>query len=149
MRNPRVEEWEEKLDQLLRRVTVQLEERFSDFALRHPARLPHGATDNPQNDGLFRITATFTPGFGSQLGKGYVLTIEPVTLERFRQEAWQKIEDFACAQIRAGLEAALPGRGLTLQRDGQVWKIVGDLSLDHEANNEDQNSLPPRSGLIQ
>ena len=133
MRNPRVEEWEEKLNQLLRRVTVQLEERFSDFALRHPARLPHGAIANPQNDGLFRITATFTPGFGSQLGKGYVLTIEPVTLERFRQEDWQQIEDFACAQIRAGLEAALPGCGLTLQRDGQIWKIVGDLSLDDKA----------------
>jgi len=149
MRNPRVEEWEERLNQLLRRVTVQLEERFSDFALRHPARLPHGATANPQNDGLFRITATFTPGFGSQLGKGYVLTIEPVTLDRFRQEAWREIENFACEQIRAGLEAVLPGRGLTVRRDGQIWKIVGDLSLDDEAKNEDQNTLPHRSGLIQ
>ncbi|MCL1921076.1 MAG: hypothetical protein FWG50_08365 [Kiritimatiellaeota bacterium] len=130
MRNPRVEHWEEKLDTLLRRVDERLELEYGGIVPRHPARPAHGETGNPQNDGLFRITATFTPGFNSRLGKGYVVTIEPVTLADFPQDAWRKIERKACRLINAGLESVLPGRNLRLHRDGNVWKITGDLSLD-------------------
>ena len=130
MRNPRVEHWEEKLDTLLRRVDEKLEREYGDFAPRHPARPARGKTANPQNDGLFRITATFTPGFGSRLGKGYIVTLEPVTLVDIPQDQWLEIEREACQMIDAGLEDVLPGRNLKLRRDGTVWKITGDLSLD-------------------
>lgn len=130
MRNPLIEEWEEKLNLLLRRVITNLEEEYGHVVARHPSRPAHGETPNPQNDGLFRITATFTPGFGSQWGKGYVLDIEPVTLARFPSDVWALVEAKACRMIQEGLEAALPGRGLVLKRDGTVWKIIGDLSLD-------------------
>lgn len=130
MRNPLVDAWEEKLNLLLRQVITRLEEEFGSVVPRHPARPAHGATPNPQNDGLFRITATFTPGFGSQWGKGYVLDIEPVTLDVFPRDIWSVVEAEACRMIREGLEPALPGRNLELKRDGTVWKITGDLSLD-------------------
>ena len=130
MRNSRVEKWEERLNALLRQVDAALEEEHGEVVPRHPSRLPHGATGNPQHDGLFRVTAAFTAGFGSRLGRGYVVTIEPVTLEAFPQDEWREIERKACQMIEAGLEDALPGRGLKLQRDGDVWKITGDLSLD-------------------
>ena len=130
MRNPHVEDWEEKLNALLRQVDAVLEEEYGEVVPRHPSRLAHGETDNPQNDGLFRITATFTAGFGSQLGRGYVVTIEPVTLDTFPQCKWGEVERKACRMIRAGLEDVLPGRNLKLQRDGDVWKITGDLSLN-------------------
>ena len=129
MRN-RVEKWEDKLNALLRQVDAALEEEYGEVVPRHPSRLPHGATGNPQHDGLFRITAAFTAGFGSQLGRGYVVTIEPVTLETFPPGIWHGAEQKACQMIREGLEEALPGRGLKLQRDGDVWKITGDLSLE-------------------
>jgi len=130
MCNPRVEKWEGKLNALLRQVDAVLEEEYGEVVPRHPSRLPHGATENPQQDGLFRITAAFTAGFGSQLGRGYVVTIEPVTLATFPQDVWREVEQKACRMIREGLEDALPGRDLKLQRDGDVWKITGDLSLD-------------------
>jgi hypothetical protein len=133
MRNPLVEAWEAKLNGLLRQVITKLEEDYGAVVPRHPARPAHGETPNPQNDGLFRITGTFTPGYGSQWGKGYVLDIEPVTLDEFPRETWATVEAEACRMIQEGLEAVLPGRGLELKRDGSVWKIIGDLALNtHE-----------------
>jgi hypothetical protein len=130
MRNPLVEAWEEKLNLLLRQVITVLEGEYGQVVTRHPARPAHGETPNPQNDGLFRITATFTPGFGSQRGKGYVLDIEPVTLERFPGDIWSLVEAKACRLIQEGLGTTFPGRSLELTRDGSTWKIIGDLSLD-------------------
>jgi len=130
MSNPLVEAWDEKLNGLLRQVITKLEEEYGAVVPRHPSRPAHGETPNPQNDGLFRITAVFTPGFGSTWGKGYVLDIEPVTLNRFPQDVWCVVEAKACQMIREGLESVLPGRGLELKRDGTVWKITGDLTLD-------------------
>ncbi|HPK37732.1 MAG TPA: hypothetical protein PLH01_05580 [Kiritimatiellia bacterium] len=129
MRHHRVEQWEARLNALLKRVDHALEERFGDLLTPHPARPPHGTTANPQYDGLFRVTAAFTAGFGSSLGKGYVLSIEPVSLEPLPKKARAKIEATAVQMIQEGLEEALPGRGLRVERDGTVWKIVGDLSL--------------------
>jgi len=130
MRNPHVEKWEDKLNTLLKQVDAVLEEEYGCVVPRHPSRLPHGATQNPQQDGLFRITATFTAGVGSRLGRGYVVTSEPVTLAEFPLDKWCVVEQKACRMIEAGLEEVLPGRGLKLERDGNVWKITGDLSLD-------------------
>jgi len=130
MCNSLVEAWEEKLNGLLRQVNIKLEEEYGTVVPRHPARLAHGETPNPQNDGLFRVAATFTPGFGSEWGRGYVLNIEPVTLDVFPADVWALVEAKACKMIQDNLEAVLPGRGLELKRDGTVWKIIGDLSLD-------------------
>lgn len=129
MRNQRVEEWEEKLNDLLKRVDHALEERYGSLSKPHPARPPHGSTANPQQDGLFRITASFTPGFGSTLGKGYVLQFDLVTLDTFPEEQRATIRHAAIRMIEEGLEGVLPGRGLTVKQDGDLWKIVGDLSL--------------------
>lgn len=129
MRHQRVEQWEARLNALLKRVDHALEERFGTLLTPHPARPPHGATANPQHDGLFRITAVFTAGFGSSLGKGYVLSMEPVSLEPLPEDVRAEIEAAAVRMIREGLEEALPGRGMRVQRDGTLWKIVGDLSL--------------------
>ncbi|MDD2454724.1 MAG: hypothetical protein PHG96_00505 [Kiritimatiellae bacterium] len=129
MRNINLENWEGKLNSLLRRVDRALEERFGKEYDLHPARGAHGSADNPQHDGLFRVTAAFTPGFGSRLGRGYVLQIEMVTLETVPADKAELIEKEAVRMIGEGLETALPGRGLKVARDGQLWKITGDLSL--------------------
>lgn len=129
MRNHRVEEWEDKLNDLLKRVDHALEEQYGALLKLHPARPPHGSTANPQQDGLFRVTASFTPGFGSKLGKGYVIRLDLVTLDALLDEQRTLIQQTAIQLIKAGLEEVLPGRGLTVKRDGKLWKIVGDLSL--------------------
>jgi hypothetical protein len=40
------------------------------------------------------------------------------------------IEQEAITRLRARLPEVFPGRTLSLIRDGAVWKIAGDLSLD-------------------
>ncbi len=129
MRNPLVEAWEEKLNAMLRSADRALEDRFGEEYILHPARLPDGATANPQQDGLFRVTATFTPGFGSTLGKGYVLNIDIVSLKEIPAEFREKIEAFAVEWIERQLPDSFPGKDLHVQRDGTIWKITGDLSL--------------------
>jgi len=129
MLHQRVEEWEAKLNELLKRVDNALENKFGKLHARHPARPPHGSTANPQHDGLFRVTASFTPGFGSALGKGYVIQLDQVTLKKLPAQQLEDIRHYALRLIQEGLEEALPGRGLAVKRDGNLWKIVGDLSL--------------------
>ncbi len=131
MRNPRVEEWEERLNGLLRQVDNSLEEEFGSLIAPHPARPARGSTSNPQHDGLFRVIASFTAGFGSRCGKGYVVRFDAVSLERLPPELKAAVERRAVALIRSGLSKTFPGRGLVLRRDGPVWKIIGDLSLNH------------------
>ncbi len=130
MLHQRVEEWEAKLNALLRRVDETLEKSYGTLLARHPARLPHGSTPNPQQDGLFRVTASFTPGFGSKLGKGYVIHLDFVTLEDIPVQQREALQQLAIRLIEDGLHEFLPGRNLAVKRDVNVWKIVGDLSLE-------------------
>ena len=129
MVNPRVEAWEEKLNKILRQTDRELEKNFGSRYPIHPARPANGTTSNPQQDGLFRIYASFTPGFGSDLGKGYALDIDIPSLEKIDPEFRQEVETFAVERIRQELEKVFPGRGMELNKDGNVWKITGDLSL--------------------
>jgi len=129
MLNHHVEKWEEKLNRLLRRTDLMLEESYGQLFARHPARPAHGCTANPQHDGLFRVTASFSPGFGSELGKGYVLQFELVSLEKLPNMQLDAIQQQAVRFIQKGLDEALPGKNLSVKRDGTLWKIVGDLSL--------------------
>jgi len=130
MLHQRVEEWESALNALLRRVDGALEKSYGAVLARHPARLPHGSTPNPQQDGLFRVTASFTPGFGSEHGKGYVIQLDFVTLESIPVQQRESLQQLAIRLIKEGLHEFLPGRNLAVKRDANVWKIVGDLSLE-------------------
>ena len=130
MRNPKVIKWEEPLYNLLRDVDAQLESEFGDIILKHPSRPAHGVRANPQNDGLFRVTANFTAGYGSEHGKGYTLEIDFVTLKQVTDGHKLTIENKALKLIQDGLDSRLPERKLTVKRDGICWKIVGDLSID-------------------
>lgn len=129
MVHQRVEKWESKLNDMLRQVDLELEAQFGSRLPLHPARPANGLTSNPQQDGLFRVTASFTAGFGSTLGKGYVVHIEAVTLEAVPAALRKEIEHLAAERIGLGLKTAFPGADLAVRRDGAVWKIVGDLHL--------------------
>ncbi len=130
MTNPKLIKWEKPLLDILNEVDIQLEAEFAGSYPRHPARPPHGATANPQSDGLFRITANFTAGFGSDHGKGYALKVDFVTLQPLAAEQTGRIKARALELIQNALDEKLPERALTIKRDRHGWKIVGDLSLD-------------------
>lgn len=121
--------WEDALQRVLSSVDRELESRHGGKWPLHPARPAAGEAANPQYDGLFRVTAAFSAGFGSRLGPGYVLRAEVATLAPVPQADRAAIEEEAVALVREGLAREFPGKDLSVDRDGDVWKIHGDLSL--------------------
>jgi hypothetical protein len=106
-----------------------LEDKYGGSYDLHPARAEHGETGNPAQDGLFQIGAAFSAGYGSEQGRGYVLELRMVTLAAVPDAVCDRIEGEAVVLIAERLHAAFPGRELDVERDGPVYKIIGDLSL--------------------
>ena len=124
-----LEQFEDRLHGVLSEIDGALEERFGSRWPLHPARPPRGAAANPQYDGLFRVTASFTAGYGSKFGPGYVFRVEASTLASVPESEREAIEEAAVALLREGLARAFPGRDLRVDRDVAGYKIHGDLSL--------------------
>jgi hypothetical protein len=129
MRHPLAEAWEGKLEQAMRRVDAELERRHGTRYGLHPARPPSGVAADPKADGLFSLTAAFTAGFGSRHGRGYALNVGLATLDTVPATERAALEAEAVDLLRAELPRAFPGRNLTITRDGNVYKLTGDLSL--------------------
>ena len=126
----KLEIWEDALQRVLSVIDRRLEEKYGRLYPLHPARPATGTTGNPQYDGLFRVTAVFSAGIGSRLGKGYLFRVEIVTLSRVKPEVRAVVEEEAADMLRKGLKEVFPGRDLSVDRDNGVLKIYGDLSLD-------------------
>ena len=129
MQHPRTEEFEAALQQALDNVDVRLEADYGDRYGLHPARLPHRQASSRKYDGLFQLGASFSAGFGSAFGPGYVLDIRMVTLDSVPAAERDAIVARAIDLLRDELRAAFPGRNLRIDRDGAAFKIHGDLSL--------------------
>mgnify|MGYP003288978240 FL=1 len=125
----KLEEWEGRLYTLLREIDGVLEDKYGKLYPLHPARPQRGETANPQYDGLFRITASYSAGYGSKLGPGYIFRVELVTFEMVPDETRLSIEEEAMQMAENGLKRVFPERELSIARDGNVIKIYGDLSL--------------------
>ncbi len=121
--------WEKKLDQAMRELDRFFEEKYSGRYTLHPARPPRGKTANPAHDGLVGINANFTLGIGSEIGKGYVVNIKVMTLEKVPDKVRDEIEDIAMEKLRELLPKYFPDVKLDIAKDGPVLKIYGDLSL--------------------
>jgi len=122
-------EFDTRMKALFDRLDRELEDRWHGrFALRWN-RPERGETANPESDGLFNVQAYFTPGYGSRLGRGYGVDIDIAAREEVPPEARAEIELFVRDRLEALLPEAFPDRELRVERDGPVWKIVGDLSL--------------------
>ena len=130
--DPRLTAWEDKFYDLLREIDAILEDEYGRKWPLHPSRPARGIAANPQYDGLFRITASFTAGYGSEYGAGYVFRVEIVTLSHVPADVREAIENEAAELLRRGLPVKFPGRQLSVERDGHVFKIFGDLSI-HDA----------------
>ena len=127
----RVERWDARLKSVFDEIDRELE---SVDGLRHiplhPVRPAAGATSNPEDDGVLELGANYTVGIGSKYGPGYVLRIRVATLEAVDPESYKLLEETVVDLLRQKLPAAFPGANLQVDRDGSVYKIHGDLSLD-------------------
>ena len=129
MTHPHLRRWEKTLRDVLREIDAEIEQTYGDRYSLHPARPPHGTTANPQHDGLFSVNAVFSAGFGSEHGPGYLLRVQMATLDAVPAETRDAIERVVAKRLREALPRVFPGRTLHVERDGNAFKIHGDLSL--------------------
>jgi hypothetical protein len=124
-----VEGWEKTLKKVFDEIDDVIEERFGSLYNLHPARPKRGSTANREQDGLFDIGASFSAGFGSAYGRGYVVDVGMVTLDRVPDAIKDHIQDQVVALLREKLPVFFSDRELEVEKDGNVFKIIGDLSL--------------------
>ncbi len=129
MRHPKLISWEKKLKSVLDEIDILMEDRYGDKYDLHPARRKRGTTSNRSHDGLFDIRGDFTLGLGSEKGKGYIVDIDLKTLENIPEDVIEKIEDEVVFELNHRLPRTFPDKELKVERDGNLIKIIGDLSL--------------------
>jgi hypothetical protein len=129
VRHPWLIEFEATLKRLFDSIDDRLEEEYGHDYRLHPARPGRGKTSSRAQDGLFNLGATFTPGYGSKLGRGYIVQVEMATLENVPADVRESIEQEVADLVNEKLPFYFPHRRLRVDRDRNVYKIHGDLRL--------------------
>ncbi len=129
VKHPKAQEWDDRLFAVFEKVDAYLEDTYGDRFKRHPNRPPRGDAAYGALDGLFNIGASFSPGYGSELGRGYVIEVVISTLEKVPPGERKEIVMDAIRKTREELKKAFPERDLRVSRDGDLFKIHGDTGL--------------------
>ena len=129
MWHPKLVSFHDQLKKLFDEVDNYIEDLYSGRYPLRPTRPGRGETANPEADGLFNIGANFTPGFISELGRGYIIDVSIATLEKVDDDVRQEIYEAATNKVIELLPVYFPERELSVKRDGISFKILGDLSL--------------------
>ena len=129
MWHPKTEEFDDRMKKLLDEVDDFLEDQYGGKYDLHPARPARGETSNRETNGLFNIGANFTPGYGSELGRGYLIVVSMSTLDKVEGDVRRVIYEKAANKIRELLPIHFPERELSVLPDGNHFKIMGDFSL--------------------
>lgn len=130
MKNPLLEKWEDRLQDIFDRIDHLLEEKYGDLFPLRPNRPASGKGVTPDADGLFDLGVSFSVGIGSQFGPGYVFRVKLATLRMVPEELVEKIEGEVVMLLAGELPKEFPGKELRVERDGHVFKIFGDLGLN-------------------
>ncbi len=130
MRHRKAKEWEKRLKSVFDEIDAELEDLYGDCFPLHPARRPEGSTSNPEMDGLFNVGASYSAGFGSKLGPGYVVDIHFSTLHRVPIKLKNEIREHVQKMLTEKLPIAFPGKQLFVEKELNHLRIHGDLSLD-------------------
>lgn len=127
--HPKLRAFETQLKALFHEVDHRLEDRWGSAFSLHPNRPERGSTANPEMDGLFEIRPDFTPGIGSERGRGYIVSFRIATLDAVQSEQFEQFMAEAAGEVSELLPEYFPGRRLEVVRDGRRFKIIGDFSL--------------------
>ena len=122
-------EFDERMKRLFDEVDGFIEDLYGGRYALHPMRPMRGETSNPEADGLFNIGAVFTPGYGSELGRGYLIDVSMSTLEKVDEDVRCEIYEATADKVRELLPLHFPERELTVRRDRNHFKIQGDFGL--------------------
>jgi hypothetical protein len=129
MFHPKTTDWDNRMKEMFDRIDSILEDRYHGSWKLRRNRPGRGETSNPEADGLFNVGVFFTPGFGSRLGRGYLVEIVLATEEAVPMPKRDEIELAVRDLLLEFLPVYFPDRRLTVERDGSMYKIRGDLGL--------------------
>lgn len=127
-----MEEWEATLRRIFSEIDVSLENTYGISYPLHPSRLHRGEAANNAYDGLFSVGASFSAGYGSVYGRGWVFDIHMSTLSPVDGELTEKIYHDAVLLLRKLLKKYYPERNIRVKKDGKVYKIFGDLQISYK-----------------
>ena len=129
LKHPKLIEWEKSMKSMFDEIDDYLEDKYGNLYPLHPNRTARGGTANKESDGLFNVGCAFSVGYGSELGRGYVIEVHMSTLSSIPEEIKMIIEKETASIVRAKLKSFFPDRELNVEKDHTVYKIYGDLSL--------------------
>lgn len=124
-----LDRFESRLKELFDEVDDYLEDKYGDRYPLHPSRARRGMTSNKESNGLFNVGASFSAGYGSEHGRGYVIDIDMITLRHVPDDVGEMIEQETADYVTRRLAYFFPDRRLEVKRDRHTFKITGDLSL--------------------
>lgn len=130
MRHRKAKDWEKRLKAVFDKIDIELEQQYADRFELHPARPAHGNTSSREMDGLFNVGASYSAGFGSRLGPGYVVDIRLSTLQRIPKALKLELRGKVQAMLIEALPSAFPGKQLHVDLERRHLRIHGDLSLN-------------------
>ncbi len=122
-------EWEHQIKKMFDDVDDWLENKYGGLFNLHPNRSRRGITANKEMDGLFNVGADFSAGYGSELGRGYIVRIRMSTLDHIPETVKNDIEKDTEELVRLKLSEFFPDRALKLERDRHLLKITGDFRI--------------------
>jgi hypothetical protein len=129
MPHPKTLAFDMRMKKLFDEVDDYIEDLYGDKYTLNPVRPARGETANPEADGLFYTGAFFTPGYGSEHGRGYLIEVIMSTPEKVDKETRREIYEAAADKVRELLPLHFPERHLSVRRDKNHFKIIGDFGL--------------------
>ncbi len=130
MKNPLLQKWVDKLQKIFDDIDMVLEQKYGHLFPLRPNRPLHQQGVTPDADGLFDLGVSFSAGFGSEFGPGYVFRVNLATLKKVPDALQEKIEDEVIDMLQERLPKEFAGVDLEVARDGKVYKIYGNLDLN-------------------
>jgi len=119
-----------RLKKVFDEIDAELEGLYEGAYRLHPCRCPVGTTSNPEMDGLFNVGASYSAGFGSKLGPGYVVDIHLATLAHVPFQMKTEVRDRVEKMLKEKLPLAFPGQKMFVDKELGHLRIYGDLGLD-------------------
>lgn len=129
MRHPKSLEWDNTMKDMFDRIDHVLEDTYGGSWKLRRNRPERGDTSNPEADGLFNVGVFFTAGYGSTHGRGYLVEVILATEETVPVKKRELIEAHVRELLEDLLPVYFPNNVLSVDRDGSMYKIHGDLSL--------------------
>ncbi|MCL1991686.1 MAG: hypothetical protein FWG66_01910 [Spirochaetes bacterium] len=129
MWHPKTIEFDRRMKAMFDEVDCYIEDLYGDRYRLHPVRPQRGETANPEADGLFNISAVFTPGFRCKLGRGFLIDVSIATLEKVDAGLRREIYEVTADKVKELLPIHFPERELNVQCTGTHFKIKGDFGL--------------------